>query len=321
MTQGMRLLRTIFWWALALVTVAYVVPRLGEWGVASRIETLRPGWLVLAGAILSLHYALVFALWVLHLRTLGSSQPLGAAIRAYSLSLLPKYVPGKVVSQGVRVRLATEAGAPLLTISASLVLEMGLGVGSAGVVALFALVQGVPAYLARSARWLAIALGVGSAVFIGLLVAPLPIARWKQRMGLSLSPSRVIRLGLILALYSAGWIISALSHLALAQAIQPLPFRDVVPLGLALTISWGIGTLSLFAPAGLGVKDGILYLAVRGLMGNQNALIFAALSRVLSIAVELAITAGYWAFTWARRAPTRAPREPEPRRPATPPAS
>jgi hypothetical protein len=318
----MRVLRTVFWWALAFVTVAYVVPRLGEWDVASRIETLRPGWLVLAGAILSLHYALVFSLWVLVLRTLGSGLPVGAAFRAYSLSLLPKYVPGKVVSQGVRVRLATEAGAPLLTISASLVLEMGLGVGSAGVVALFGLAQGVPAYLAQSARWLAIALGVGSAAFIGLLIAPLPIARWRQRMGLSLSPARVLRLGIILGLYSAGWAISALSHWALARSIQPLPFRDIVPLGLALTISWGIGALSLFAPAGLGVKDGILYLSVRGLLGSQNALVFAALSRVLSIAVEVAITAGYWAFTWRRRAPSPVPREPsEPGRPVPPPAS
>ena len=58
----MRLVRTAFWCLLVVVTIAYVVPRLGDSHVASRIGTLHPAWLMLAGAILALHYALIFAL-------------------------------------------------------------------------------------------------------------------------------------------------------------------------------------------------------------------------------------------------------------------
>lgn len=92
-----------------------------------------------------------------------------------------------------------------------------------------------------------------------------------------------------------------MAHWALAQAIQPLPLEAVVPLGVALAISWGVGALSVFAPAGLGVKDAVLYVSVRGLLGDQNALIFAALSRTLSVAVEIMITAGYSVSVWPRR--------------------
>lgn len=109
---------------------------------------------------------------------------------------------------------------------------------------------------------------------------------------------------------------------ALARAIQPLPLEAVVPLGMALAISWGVGALSIFAPAGLGVKDAVLYLSVRGLLGDQNALIFTALSRTLSVAVEVVITAGYWASVWTRRARVTDPAgSSEPDRSVSPPAS
>jgi len=297
----MRLLRTVFWCLLVVVTIAYVVPRFDVSHLASRIGTLHPTWLALAGAILALHYGLIFTLWVLLLRVLGCELELGAAFRAFSLSLLPKYVPGKVVSQGLRVRLAAEAGAPLLPISASLVLEMALGIGSAGVVALVGLAHGVPSHLTQPARWLAIVLGVGAALLLALLLAPSREARWKERIALIPSGATALRLGTLLAGYTGGWAISAVAHWALAQAIQPLPLEAVIPLGMALAISWGVGALSVFAPAGLGVRDGVLYLSVRGLLGDQNALIFAALSRTLSVAVEVVITAGYWVSTWARR--------------------
>jgi hypothetical protein len=307
----MRVLRAGFWVLLVMVTIVFVVPRIGEWHVVSGIESLRPAWLALAGAILAVHYGLVFGLWTLLLRALGCELRAGATFRAFCLSLLPKYVPGKVVSAGLRARLATEAGAPLLTVSTSLVLEMGLGIGSAGVMALLGLALGIPPSLARAARWLAIVLGLGAFAFIGVFAAPLPASRWKQRIEPHLTPATALRLAALLVLYTAGWGISALSHWALARAIGPLPFAAVVPLGTALAISWGVGALSLFAPAGLGVKDGALYLSVRGLLGDRNALLFAALSRLLSVTVEAAITAAYWISTWARRTlPITNPRQP-----------
>jgi len=307
----MRVLRTAFWCALTVATIGFVVSRLGEWHVVSGIASLRPAWLALAAAILSVHYALIFTLWTLLLRTLGCELRTSAAFRAFCLSLLPKYVPGKVVSAGLRARLATEAGAPLLAVSTSLVLEMALGIASAGVVALLGLALGIPPSLARAARWLAIVLGLGALAFIGVFATPLPASRWKQRIEPHLTPATALRVAALLVLYSAGWGISALSHWALARALGPLPFPAVVPLGTALAISWGVGALSLFAPAGLGVKDGALYLSVRGLLGDRNALLFAALSRLLSVTVEAAITAAYWISTWSRRTlPITDPRQP-----------
>jgi len=318
----MRVMRAVFWLALTAMTIAFVVPRFLEWHVVSRIASLRPAWLALAAAILSLHYALIFALWTLLLRTLRCDLPVGAALRAFCLSLLPKYVPGKVVAAGLRARLATEAGAPLLETSASLMLEMGLGVGSAGVVALLGLALGLPPGLARAARWLAIALCAGALGLLVLFAVPLPASRWKRRIELHLSPATALRLVALLLLYSLGWGISALSHWALARSIVPLPLGAAVPLGTALAISWGVGALSLFAPAGLGVKDGILFLSVRGILGERNALVFAALSRALSVGLEAAITGAYSVSAWLRRRrPSTGPARPPAPRSGAPPRS
>lgn len=303
----MRVMRAVFWLVLAAVTAAFVVPRLLEWHVVSGIASLRPGWLVVAAAVLFGHYVLIFALWTLLLRTLRCDLPVAAALRAFCLSLLPKYVPGKVVAAGLRARLATEAGAPLLETSASLLLEMALGVGSAGVVALVGLAIGLPPGLAGAARWLALALCVGALGSLVLFTLPLPAWRWKRRVDLHLTPATALRLGGLLLLYSFGWVIPALSHWALARAMAPLPFRTVVPLGTALAISWGAGALSLIAPAGLGVKDGILFFAVRGVLGERNALLLAALSRALSVALEAAITFGFWIADRLRCRPPKIP--------------
>jgi len=48
--------------------------------------------------------------------------------------------------------------------------------------------------------------------------------------------------------------------------------------------------LSVFTPAGLGVREGLLFLFVRGWMGSASAMLFVVLSRLLAFAVEVVLT-------------------------------
>ena len=48
--------------------------------------------------------------------------------------------------------------------------------------------------------------------------------------------------------------------------------------------------LSVFTPAGLGVREGVLFLFVRGWMGSASAMLFVVLSRLLAFAVEVLLT-------------------------------
>ena len=82
---------------------------------------------------------------------------------------------------------------------------------------------------------------------------------------------------------------------------RSIPAQTIFLLMAATTLSWGIGVLSLVAPAGLGVQEWILYLFVRNLVGEANALLFVTLSRLVAFGVELLLTATWWTRAFALR--------------------
>jgi hypothetical protein len=81
-----------------------------------------------------------------------------------------------------------------------------------------------------------------------------------------------------------------LAHWSLAHAIAPLPAGQLFSLMVALSTSWAVGMLTFFAPAGLGVREGVLFLFARGWMGTSNALLFVTLSRLCSLLAEALLT-------------------------------
>jgi len=68
-------------------------------------------------------------------------------------------------------------------------------------------------------------------------------------------------------------------------------------------IAWLVlaGFLAPFSPGGIGVREGVLVLLLTPFVGGPQAVIVALLSRVISLAVELAFAAGAWLpLRWAR---------------------
>ena len=67
---------------------------------------------------------------------LHSNVKIGVAFRAFSLALLPKYIPGKILAHGIRAQLCVNAGVPIATALNSLLIEALFAVGSAAVLSL-----------------------------------------------------------------------------------------------------------------------------------------------------------------------------------------
>ncbi len=51
--------------------------------------------------------------------------------------------------------------------------------------------------------------------------------------------------------------------------------------------------MSIFAPAGLGVREAVLYFFVNNWMDQADVILFVTLSRLLMFSVELFLTAGF----------------------------
>jgi len=288
----LAVINILVWVVIVAGAVFYLGPAWRSVKIVERLRTVDPAWLAAAFALLLTQYLALFGLWVCILRLLGVARGhTGPLFRAYGLSLLPKYVPGKILGQGIRAKLTVDCGVPVRTAFTSMGWEIALSLGSAVIVACAGLIAGQARGLEGAALWMLrafIALALVAAV-----LACLP--GWGKRWGewLDVATARRHRVGILVLIgfYAATWMISTLAHWCLARAIGPLPSGHVLSLLVALCVAWGVGIMSIIAPAGLGVREGILFLFARDWLGNASALVFVSLSRVLAVTIEVCLTA------------------------------
>ncbi|MGH7827635.1 MAG: hypothetical protein ACREQ7_20965 [Candidatus Binatia bacterium] len=211
-------------------------------------------------------------------------------IRAYVLSLLPKYIPGKFLAHGLRAQLSTKAGISISVALRSLLLEAMLALGSAAAVSVPGSIYYYPTTLRYVPSWVVIAAVTG---FIALVAI--------RRFGfISNAPSSLLTDNRnlttylkIFILYILVWLISGIAHWCLANALNIYGLWAFPHLVVAASASWALGVISIVAPAGLGVREAVLYFFVYKWMGQGDVILFVTLSRLLMFGVEVFLTLVY----------------------------
>jgi uncharacterized membrane protein YbhN (UPF0104 family) len=132
--------------------------------------------------------------------------------------------------------------------------------------------------------------------------------------GVALPGARVIA-GLALG-YVVYWALTGLAFAALVRAMFPLAASDVPLVIAGYSASYAVGFLSLLTPGGLGVREGVLVLALAPIMPAGPALVVALVSRLWMMLFELL---GAVAAYGLERV-VRARRRPPAGAPAVPPA-
>ncbi len=106
-------------------------------------------------------------------------------------------------------------------------------------------------------------------------------------------------------LYIAGTLITGISYFFVAQAVYaPLSWEDMVYVVGASSIASAVSLLAVFAPGGIGVREGIQVLFFSALMPVEVAVIVSVLMRLWSVLVDLlffAVATGSLRLTLARR--------------------
>lgn len=226
---------------------------------------------------------LMFALgWTLVLRCIGSPVGWWTASRVWFLSQGLKYIPGTVFYAAGRVYLAQEAGVRAMPAALGLLLENLLPLATAIIVFLvllpFGLVEALPSYFPA----------VALAALLVLLVS-LPIlmrkmfAAWPRAGNLTLDYKR---LPALIAYYLLIWLVVGLACYLSFRALG-----GVLPVGLwqvlgIYAFSWAAGLVAVFAPGGVGVRDGMLVLLLSGVVPLPMAALGAMVVRVQTLAVE-----------------------------------
>ena len=273
---------------LAVVGGFFVATLAARWNdVISLNWRLEPGLFVLATVLLALSYVLVAWLWGLALHRAAGTR-LAAGARIWFLSNLARYVPGNVWSYVGAVELARREGVARRTTLSVMAITQVL---SGGV----ALLTGLPVLLAERARLVRPAL---LGVVVVLVAAALAAIFRRQLLGLArrrlpdFDPADVTpsagTVALLTVGYAAYWVVTGLAFAALVASLYPLALTDIPVVVAAYAAAYAVGFLALLTPAGLGVREGVLVVALASVLPAGPALVVALLSRVWMMLVELA---------------------------------
>jgi uncharacterized membrane protein YbhN (UPF0104 family) len=273
---------------LAVVAVFFAVTLTARWQeVISLKWQPRPGVFALACVLLAVSYALVAWLWGYALRR-AAGTPVRVGARIWFLSNLARYVPGNVWSYVGAVELARREGVARPVTLAVMAFTQVLSV-------VVALLAGLPVLLAERARLGRPALlGAVAVVLVAAAAAAfrrqlLPLAR-RRLPGLG-SGDLVPAPGTVALLavgYAAYWAVTGLAFAALVASAHRLSPGEVPLVVAAYAAAYAVGFLSLLTPAGLGVREGVLVVALSPVLPAGPALVVALVSRVWMMVAELA---------------------------------
>lgn len=204
---------------------------------------------------------------------------------------LGRYVPGKVWQIAALAALARKRGVPAGTATAAAILGQGTGLGAAmaiGFGAAWRLGEG------EGWRWIVPALVLGG-MAIGLMP---PVFRAASRFWFRVAKadppedlsSTNGAVWVVLSL--ASWSVYASSFWLFATG---LGFDlGVVTAASAFAAAYVLGYLVVFAPAGLGVREGFLIALLSSSIGVGAATALAAAARLWTTLVEVVPAAAFW---------------------------
>jgi len=279
---------------LVYFCLQFLIPRWESLQLSHRLGTLSGPWIIAAAVFTAGYYALGLLIWTMILRNLGTQPDLHMTTRAYVFSLLPKYIPGNVAAHGLRTQLATRAGVPVFVSVKSFLLEAIFALGTAAFISIPGMIYLFPAVIGRFFAWFVFVLTFA-------LIAMVAVRQFKSidmnRFSPTVPRKRSTGYVNIFFLYLLLWLISGVAHWCLANALSFYGVETFPKLTVAVSASWALGFVSIFAPAGLGVREAVVYFFVDDWMNQADAILFVTLSRLLMFGVELFLTLGFLLYS------------------------
>ena len=268
-----------------------------------------PGWLVVAGLFYLLGMLPAAVFWHRVLLRTGQQVKLSTALRAYYISQLGKYVPGKWMVIVLRRTLLPGPGIENTVVAATVFYETFtmLAVGAA--------VSAVVLVAAHRDQMLLVAAALGSAPLLGVPTVP-SIFKWLMgTLGVGkLNPTAASKLGRVgprlIAIgwltIAGGWILQGVGFWATLRAMDEAaggPLEDLALHTAAVALGVVAGFISQI-PGGLGAREWVSAELMEPRYGPGVAIVSAILFRLVLLVSEVAISIILYLVGWrpARKA-------------------
>jgi len=265
--------------AAMLVVLALIARSIARnWAAFQSVHvTLDPkiGWLAASVAVVFLTYAIQIESWRRMLRGWDQRLPYTSAARAWTLSNLGRYIPGKVWSVAGLVVLAERAGVRRSAAAVSAFAMQAVVLGTGVVLVAFATPHAASPVLLGGAVLAAL-------VLIGVL-AWRRTAQWLGTLADATTPLPPLPISAIL-LSSGLMLVSWMTFgVAFWMLIRGLISTASVPIPAAMgmfALGYVMGLIAVIAPGGLGVRDLALVGFLTPFLGSGGALALSLASRV-----------------------------------------
>lgn len=241
-------------------------------------------------------YLLSLFVWIDLAKAFGLKAPFVSAARAWSLSQLGKYIPGRAGL--ILVRLEAYENHPKRTVAVATFVEFTAAFIASCLLVLFSiffLENIIPCYL----RIMALIFSLFLLILLHpKLLKPVTNALLKffQREPIVNFPS----FGLILKFVFINFLIGIPYGLGLFYALDcfsAIDFKFIIPITGIYYAASLVGLASLFAPAGLGVREGIIFLLLPAIIAKGVVIAGTIMIRIISVAVEISLALFFYFLT------------------------
>ena len=221
---------------------------------------------------------------------LGSSVSVASVMAMVWIPQLGKYVPGKLASllgvvwmmgrQGVSAARATKIACVITALSSILAVIMAVPLTLSG-----------PIHNRVPLGWLWSILLVAAglvALHPWVLNLLLHVPMKKMGFGADDQPMRVSDYGWPTFFLLVNWLLLGLSAWLTTRAVTDAPVSWIPLMVSVSALAVTVGFFALFAPSGLGVREGIMLIVLSPVMGNLAAVVTVA-TRVLFLVVDVVL--------------------------------
>ena len=281
-------------WIFALLAVAFLI----WYFIKNRsdfeaIQGINAGTLTIAMLLYCIYKIMLASLWH-HLTAInGCAIGYGKAVPAYLYSIIGKYIPGKVFMLAGRIPYYEEEGAPVSKVTVCFFIEnicTLLGAAMLFIVSLYFF----PNDVMQQYHWIVLALIAAFFVCIHpkLINALLRIAGkiFKKELYIPMTYPQMLRAVL---LFIANWLIAGTGFFMLVTAIYPDATLAQLPFCAGV---WGLsamaGILAIFAPSGIGVREGMIIACLSLIMPTEYTVVISVASRLWQTIPELLLAGG-----------------------------
>ena len=251
--------------------------------------------LMLSMLVLIAAYLLLNSTWYFLTGKMGINSAYGGSTRNWFYSQLWKYLPGKVGVLFGRAYLYQKEGISLQRISLAVVVEAAMSLIAACVIALVSF-----AWVGRmkGERITPDSVVIVAGVIIGGIIVFLHPAVFERAINRVLTLMKRQRIKIewryldsitILCCYTLNWFVVGVAFYLFVNSFISIPMSEIFFLTGSLAFASIVSFVSIFAPAGIGVREGILVLFLSRMMPESFSVILSITSRLWIVLTELIV--------------------------------